>query len=147
MYQWAKEECFIMESEDIDFLISRGIMKTLCSTPVKRRNCWSLLVFCIGGQIHIATLPQSGSEQHQQMSPEAASGKVFEDMLRTGGRRTTGYLCNSIQFNSMSDVRSVRVVRLGSLKILSSCKVSCQLSVPRGDKPRKGLRTTLNRNV
>ena len=54
------------------------------------------------------------------MRPEAASGVIFGDMLRTGGRRTTGYLCQDV------DVRSVRVVSLGSLKILTSCKVSCQ---------------------
>ena len=35
-YQWAKEESFCMD--DVHFLISRGIMKTLCSTPMKKKQ-------------------------------------------------------------------------------------------------------------
>ena len=69
---------------------------------------------------------EEASEQRYKYGPpdyeEAAWAKVYEDLMKTGGRGSPGYACQD------EDVRMTRLVQLDSLKILTNGRIACQTS-------------------
>ena len=131
--RWAEAVSYDMSG--VDLVMGRSLMKKLCQTPYNRKDPWKAKIYRYRNTICM----ESDDERFNDDNSSFANwGKVFEDVMKTGGRRTPGYRCEDV------DVRMPRLVSLGPLKILTNSRISCQLSENRVDKPQSyvELKTT-----
>ncbi|XP_063687787.1 uncharacterized protein LOC134821050 [Bolinopsis microptera] len=116
--RWAEAVNYSMC--EVDIVVGRSLIKKLCQTPYNRRQGWKVNLYRYNNTLYLESADKPyvswpGNERY------ADWGKVFEDVMRTGGRRTSGYACEDL------DVRMPRLVQLGSLKLLTNSSIGCQL--------------------
>ena len=112
---WAKDVKYDMS--EVDLVMGRGLMKKLCQTPYNRNYTWKAKIYKYRNTIYIESADEKPDLNNSSFAHWA---KIFEDVMKTGGRRTPGYRCEDV------DVRMPRLVSLGPLKILTNSKISCQ---------------------
>ena len=112
---WAEAVSYNMS--EVDLVMGRGLMKKLCQTPYNRNYEWKAKIYKYRNIIYMESADEKPNLNNSSF---AHWGKVFEDVMKTGGRRTPGYRCEDV------DVRMPRLVSLGPLKILTNSKISCQ---------------------
>ncbi|KAL5248338.1 hypothetical protein ACHWQZ_G017501 [Mnemiopsis leidyi] len=122
--RWAEAVSYDMS--DVDLVMGRGLMKKICQTPYNRKDQWKAKIYRYKNTICMESVDEESSHENSSF---AGWGKVFEDVMKTGGRRTPGYMCEDV------DVRMPRLVSLGPLKILTNSRISCQLSDKGQDRP------------
>ena len=114
--KWAEAVSYNMS--EVDLVIGRSLMTKLCQTPYDNRNyAWKAKIYKYRNIICMESADEKPDLNDWSF---AHWGKVFEDVMKTGGRRTPGYRCEDV------DIRMPRLVSLGPLKILTSSKISCQ---------------------
>jgi len=123
--RWAEAVSYTLG--EVDVVVGRSLLKTLCQTPYDRKLKWEVKLYKYQN-----TLCLESAEKSQHYGPEsdnyAAWGKVFEDVMKTGGRRTPGYAGEDV------DIRMTRLIKLGPLNILSNSRIACQLPGEDQDK-------------
>jgi hypothetical protein len=116
--RWAEAVSYTLG--EVDVVVGRSLLKTLCQTPYNRQEEWEVKLYRYQN-----TLCLESVEKSQHYGPESnyytAWGKVFEDVMKTGGRRTPGYAGEDV------DIRMPRLIKLGPLNILSNSRIACQL--------------------
>ena len=113
--RWAEAVSYNMSK--VDLVMGRSLMEKLCQTPYNRNYAWKAKIYRYRNTICIE-LANKKSYPHNQSI--AKWRKVFEDVMKTGGRKTPGYKCEDV------DVRMPRLVSLGPLEILTNSRISCQ---------------------
>ena len=124
--RWAEAVSYNMSK--VDLVMGRSLMEKLCQTPYYRERAWKVKIYKYRNTICMESDDERFNRNlHNRLF--AKWGKVFEDVMKTGGRRTPGYKCEDV------DVRMPRLVSLGHLKILTNSRISCQLCQNSQDKP------------
>ena len=112
--QWAEAVNYSMS--EVDIVVGRSLIKKLCQTPYNRKQGWKVKLYKYSNTL----LLESDDEPYID-DRYGKWGKVFEDVMRTGGRRTPGYACEDV------DIRMTRLVQLGPLKLLTNSSIGSQL--------------------
>ena len=112
--QWAEAVNYSMS--EVDIVVGRSLIKKLCQTPYNRKQGWKVKLYKYSNTL----LLESDDEPYID-DRYGKWGKVFEDVMRTGGRRTPGYSGQDV------DIRMTRLVRLGPLKLLTNSSIGSQL--------------------
>ena len=120
--QWAEAVNYSMS--EVDMVVGRSLIKKICQTPYNKKQEWKVNLYRYNNTLFL----ESDDAQHDghtylfdDYKKFGLWGKVFEDVMRTGGRRTPGYACEDV------DIRMTRLVQLGPLKLLTSCSIGSQL--------------------
>ncbi|XP_063687906.1 uncharacterized protein LOC134821165 [Bolinopsis microptera] len=109
---------------DVDIVASRRLIRKLCQIPYNRKDPWKAKLYKYNNTLYLE------SDDTQLDGPVfwpddyrkyGEWGVVFEDVMRTGGRRTAGYSCQDV------DIRMTRLVQLGHLKLLTNSRIPCRL--------------------
>ena len=112
--QWAEAVNYSMS--EVDIVVGRSLIKKLCQTPYNRKQGWKVKLYKYSNTL----LLESDDEPYID-DRYGKLGKVFEDVMRTGGRRTPGYAGQDV------DIRMTRLVQLGPLKLLTNSSIGSQL--------------------
>ena len=118
--QWAEAVNYSMS--EVDIVVGRRLITTLCQTPYNRKQGWKVNLYRCNNTLFLDSAdepyvfgPDLDCERYGKWS------KVFEDVMRTGGRRTPGYAGQDV------DIRMTRLVQLGPLKLLTNSSIGSQL--------------------
>ena len=114
--RWAEAVGYSLS--EVNVVVGRALIKKLCRTPYNRKDGWKMKLYRFKDTVCLDT-----DEEHHNYGPDkfADWGKVFEDVMRTGGKRTPGYACEDV------DIRMPRLVKLGALKILTNSRIAGQM--------------------
>ena len=94
--QWAEAVNYSMS--EVDIVVGRRLITTLCQTPYNRNQDWKLNLYRYNN-----TLFLDSADEPYDFGPDYERygrwSKVFEDVMRTGGRRRRGHTtCHTLQF-------------------------------------------------
>ena len=120
--RWAESVNYSMY--DVDIVASRRLIRKLCQIPYNRKDGWKAKLYKYNNTLYLESDdtqidgPMFWPDDYRKYGKW---GKVFEDVMRTGGRRTPGYACEDV------DIRMTRLVQLGPLKLLTNSSIGSQL--------------------
>ena len=118
--RWAEAMNYSMS--EVDIVVGRSLIRTLCQTPYHRGKGWTVKLYKYQNTLYLENAEERyGYWADADAYTQCIWGHVFEDVMRTGGRRTPGYACQDV------DIRMTRLVQLGPLKLLTNSSIDCQL--------------------
>ena len=125
---WANREDFKLCCS-VDAVICCSALRSISLTPCHRRSAWEFAVYFYQNKLFIDSRERKPGEaeflRHEDHEDTFGRwGKKFEDVIRHGDHQNNSYRGQDV------DVRVNRIVTIGSRRILTTAKVSCQLADP-----------------
>ena len=117
--RWAEAVNYSMS--EVDIVVGRSLIEKLCQTPYNRNKGWNVNLYRYNNTLCLESADEPYGYVPVGDNNLGDWGKVFEDVMKTGGRRTPGYTCKDV------DIRMPRLVQLGPLNLLTNSSICCQL--------------------